>query len=433
MSGFRKVEYTGQKDGNLYQIRYLDDPNWDMWTTETPNKYKIRLIEHEANDIVKIKFDNKYYNSSELKELYSKLAEEKFKKSSNENLEITNSKILSAEEISEVKKHKTLEEARKWKSKLRALRKKGKLEQYKIDMLNKLGMIWHPQGKNSSSNEWEKNFIAFKTYGLCFEIKEWVVKQRNLYAKNEMPNENLFRLQSADFPFKELDNEKYRLTTVSCWGLREKLEKKVKEYISIQQKKHSLNLDEELFYNTPKRNKKQDSKDREVNSFYNRRRSYCIPFSLKKMDDIVALEYLDKMDKGVSYYNQRLKEFLDLEIIKFKKTNKRIPTYIKSSLDEISDDKLDKDAIYNQLSSFISSDFKPLIRKRACEYMLNYLSNRNLKESNYFIEIKYLIYIYKREKNIQGLTRISKIIQNSPLITELYGESLNKALLSLSQ
>ena len=67
---------------------------------------------------------------------------------------------LSDEAKREIETIKKRMKASSWKSRQRSLRKKGKLEQYKIDSLNKLGMVWNPR-----EDEWEKMYLLFRKRG----------------------------------------------------------------------------------------------------------------------------------------------------------------------------------------------------------------------------------------------------------------------------
>ena len=64
---------------------------------------------------------------------------------------------LSKDQLDELLIYLKTKEARIWKTKLRSLRRKGKLEQHKIDKLNELGMLWNP-----TTDPWEKMYRDFK-------------------------------------------------------------------------------------------------------------------------------------------------------------------------------------------------------------------------------------------------------------------------------
>lgn len=425
--------YTGKCERDSYAFEYLDSKGekHEGWTSESQDKYKRRRalekIQREVSKIT-IKFEDKEYNSDELKDIYSQISERE--NEYNEIPEIIVSDNLLPHELEEVKKFKNEVEARKWKSRQRSLRRKGKLEQYKIDMLNKLGMIWNPKGVSGSSDEWESNYILFRKHGLCIDIKEWVEEQRAFYKENKIPNENLLRLNAVDFSFEILKNEKYKLTKRSCWELREKLDKKTQRFEIKEQKKYEIYEKKKSFYGTKKDKVEAKKSNKEVNSFYSRKYSYCSPSSINKLSQEEALKELSNIDKGVSYNDKRLKEFLDNESERFKKNHKRTPHYVKQFYDDISKNKISEDEIYNQLSLFNHREFDTEVRKKACHYMLKYVPSRNLKTTK-FKEIDYLISIYKKEKNKTELIYLKDLIEKYPLLKELYGEKIINVILKL--
>jgi hypothetical protein len=131
----------------------------------------------------------------------------KFKKS---NL---NEKQLIKFKIDEKQKN-----ANSWKTSLRRRRKTGKLSSERINILNKLGMVWNPK-----TDEWEKMFLKYKgTFtretldilklknGLgrhkissVLNLDYWVNSQRILFINDELNEENLLRLKSIKFPFQK--------------------------------------------------------------------------------------------------------------------------------------------------------------------------------------------------------------------------------------
>ena len=424
----------GEVPGFDWEWSYKYDGQKSFWarTKESPEKYKIRL----QSEIITIKVEDKEYNKEELLDIYNQIANREDENRKNEIPDIILSENLSSHELEELKKLKNKTEARKWKSRQRSLRKKGKLEQHKIDMLNKLGMIWHPKGVNGSYDKWEDNFFIYRKHGLCFDLKKWVKEQRVLFKENKISNENLFRLQAIDFPFEAKHDEKYKLTTNSCWELRKKLDKKIREFEIKEHKKFGI-YEEKDFYEVKKivsitKKEKEETKKRnkEVNSFYNRKYLYCDSLSINKLSQEEALNELSNIDKGVSYEDKRLEEFLDYESEKFNKNNKEIPHYIEQFYDEIKEDKLDDEGIYIELSRFVSGEFDTEIRKRACHYMLKYAPYKSLKTTK-FKEIDFLISIYKKEKNKTELLYLKDLLEKFPLLKELYGEKLLNVILKL--
>ena len=143
-----------------------------------------------------------------------------------------------------------------------------------------------------------KKYISFRKNGLCVEIKDWVKEQRIEFENKTISNENLLRLQAVDFPFKAKDNEHYKLTKQSCWDLREKLDNKVNRFKVKRQKELSVYEKKKSWYGTKKQLEKLKKSRKEVNSFYNRKYSFCSPLSLKKLNETEALKSFQILIKG---------------------------------------------------------------------------------------------------------------------------------------
>ena len=102
--------------------------------------------------------------------------------------------------------HRLRAKAVSWKARQRKLRREGKLDQDKINELNKLGMVWD---RSEDENDWENHFWTYKNNGLCEPIIDWVKDQREQYHNGSIPEENLIRLKAVKFPFEPLENETY--------------------------------------------------------------------------------------------------------------------------------------------------------------------------------------------------------------------------------
>ena len=132
---------------------------------------------------------------------------------------------LSKDQLDELLIYLKTKEARIWKTKLRSLRRKGKLEQHKIDKLNELGMLWNP-----TTDPWEKMYRDFKDDVLDTHIgymlrkeysspsiiwinnyENWVNEQKSLFKKEIISKENLVRLNYVGFQFGDDDggNDKF--------------------------------------------------------------------------------------------------------------------------------------------------------------------------------------------------------------------------------
>jgi len=396
------------------------------YTSESPKHYNKRKIKEriakEASKIT-IKYKGVEYDENKLIQISDSLYKAR-EDSKIENVpDISIDEDLSEEKKEELISWKTKMEANRWKSRQRSLRTKGKLDQYKIDSLNKLGMVWNPK-----EDEWEKKYLIFREYGLCDEIEEWVMDQRKSYNDNSISKENIDRLNAVKFPFKADKNEEFVFTTRSIWKLREKLQTKQRRIEREKEKKEGIYKDRRKNTSTVKLTKKEKEDRNEVSSFYNRKFHYCSDSFIYKLSEKEALDKLLQINKGESIYSGRLKYFLDSESEKFKSQGRKTPLWVRNFYSDINDDKLSSDQIYVQLSIFMSSKFSAAVRKKACIYMLKYISNRNLNNSNSFKEINYLISAYKKEKNTDELFRLKKYIEKYPILIELYQSKIDKII-----
>ena len=427
---FVKVERL-DNGGKVYVYRDLDRPDARISSSENPEKYNKRKTIEEIKEKfsnISIKYKGIEYDIDKAQKIYNEISEI-HKSEKNELPDIDVNEDLDEEQLKEIADYRTNIAASSWKSRQRSLRKKGKLEQYKIDALNKIGMLWDPK-----EDQWEKNYMIFKNHGLCNEIEVWVKKQRKLFHNNEISNENLFRLKAANFPFNSMENEKFKFTKRSAGELLAKLYRKQKRLELQEQKllgvleikkkriKRKLNKKEELA-------KKSQS---EVNSFYNRKFHYCDWKFVEKLSEDEALMNISEIEKGNSLKSKRLKDFLDQESDRYKNDGRRTPALVSSFYSEISNVKLSINGKYVELSNFIGPRLSPRIRKIACQYMLKYIPSRNLNNSRSFKEINYLISAYKKEKNVTELLNLKDFIEQYPLLIELYFEKINKILVKFT-
>ena len=416
-------------EGNRYIYKYANNEDSIIISSESPEKYNKRKTLEEIKSKfseITIKYKGKEYNLDKLNKMYNELADFGEDKANdvpnidvNQELDETKRKRLSD--------WKTKMAANSWKSRQRGLRKKGKLEQYKIDSLNKLGMVWDPK-----KDEWEKNYLYFRVYGFCDELEGWIKEQRSLFVSNKISNENLLRLKAIQFPFQSSNNEKFKFTKKSIWILKDKLFTKQRKLEREEEKRRGV------FEEKKKKKKKQTKKElkdkerqKEANSFYKRKYHYCSDSFIYKFSEKEALDKLIQINKGESIYSGRLKYFLDSESEKFKSQGRKTPLWVRKFYSDINDDKLNSDQIYVQLSIFMSSKFSAAVRKKACIYMLKYISNRNLNNSNSFKEINFLISAYKKEKNTDELFRLKKYVEKYPILKELYQSKIDKIIHTL--
>ena len=162
-----------------------------------------------------ITYKGKKYNYDEIMSIYfsASLVKRNYKKKNHEERLIESKTItnnLNPEKIKEIEIAKVRIKASSWVNYQRKLRREGKLSIDKIEILNRLGMLWNPK-----SDEWEINYSKFKKYGVCYEIDEWIYEQRKNKITGELSDENLMRLNAANFPFKAPKNEEFIFTPCS--------------------------------------------------------------------------------------------------------------------------------------------------------------------------------------------------------------------------
>ena len=220
----KKRIYSGKK----YKKEYYSGPNEWSWsykfegqktfwamTDESPEEYEIRI----KSEKITIKYKSKEYTLEDLIKIREEIKKE----------------YVSDYERNELKSEKEVQlkkSANSWKSNLRTKRRKGKLEQEKVDKLNRLGMVWNP-----TKSDWDKKFLYFKKNGLDTDIEEWIVQQRKIFHEGEMPKENYERLKAFDFPFDDISDDMFKITNSTVYGLIEKLENKRKRFESSERRK----------------------------------------------------------------------------------------------------------------------------------------------------------------------------------------------------
>jgi len=413
-----------------YSYKYSGQKTFWARTEESPEDYNNRMNpKKNIENIVTISYKGKIYNEEDLDVLSEILLENYVPKNNHsDDILFDQNEELSEEQLKEITNWKIKLKASAWKSRQRSLRKKDKLDQYKIDSLNKLGMVWNPK-----DDEWEKSYLLYRKTGLCDEIESWVKEQRVLYNDNEISNENLYRLKAFNFPFKPKKNEDFPFTFNTIYVLQEKLRKK-KRRIELK-----------LINNPPKRlneiqkkiikKEKQDINRREAhkstNSFYTK--LHMINGRVEK--DLVKLNYheikntIKQIESGISIYYDAKKEYLDNVV-----TNKVLGHYTKSYVNTFYDDiniNITPIQKFYQISIFNSTKFDNEIRIYTCKILLNYFELViDIKLKN-FKPLDFLISHNKKEKNVDELLKLKKFINKYPLLSELYNHKIEKVLIKL--
>lgn len=441
----RDKKYIGKSEYGSYMYEYtsVGGERRIVHTSESPKEYesKKKLAEHEKMlSVIPIYHKGKKFNELILNEIREELRKNHVPKHNylnDDNFDAN--RELSKAQLEDINKWRKNMKASSWKSRQRSLRKKGELEQYKIDMLNKMGMIWNFENDGG----WEKNYKIFKKYNLCYDNEEWVNEQRKLYNNNELSNENLFRLQAVDFSFDRKDDEKYPYTWDSLNMLEEKLLKKQKRVEKIindpKQKKKPI----KKFIN--KKSRKPKSKWAILHSKYvsitGKFNKNLQSISLKD-----AIELIKRIEKGESMYKEEIEKHLDNLVSKKKFTKYSLLNANKpghyfgldhetSFLNEhrvYSDSPIDEQEKYFQIITFVyRKNYE--IQTYAFYILLKYFKEMANERTRNWEPIELIIELYKSKGELNQLMNIKEKIKGIPLLYELYKTKIDKTVYKMSK
>ena len=407
---------------------------------------------NSKDSVVTIKHKGETYSEEDLDVIYEILVENYTPRNQYiDDIDFNPNEELSEVDLKELKNWETKMKASSWKSRQRSLRKKGKLEQYKIDSLNKLGMLWNPR-----ESIWEKMYLIFKKNGLCDEIENWVKEQRELYYSNKLSSENLVRLELVKFPFKIVAGEQFSLTFNSLYILQEKLRKK----------KRRLEL--KLFNNPPKKlNDKQKEviykeqqsrslknnlqKQRKKKSKWSVLRSKYVStvnsFKISNFSFDEVKEIIDKIEKGESMYYLVISDFINNFIAKKKFTkyslvkantpghffgNSSFETAFLEEHKIFLNSPIDESVKYNQIFEFANSN-DHRIQSYACNSAINYFGIFANKRTRKFEPVELLINLFKQRVEINNLSYLKEKIKKFPLLFELYDKKIDNVIMKLQK
>ena len=384
---------------------------------------------------VYITYKGEKYNEKDLDLISEKVYKKKDlldQKTSNSlaNRVINSKNSFTESELNEIRDVKKKMEANSWVSRQRSLRRKGKLEQYKIDMLNSLGMLWNPK-----KDSWEIMFSKFKKYSFIDDVEEWVFEQRELYKSGKITDENKSRLISVNFPFEAKSDEKYEFTTNTVWKLKEKLEKKIRRLElklinnppkKLTEKQKQIIERENKEIKKKKNHKKntiteKEKKERKIiNSLYQQK--YIIANRIEKGIPKLSVKesklLINKILNGANIYYNENKLFLD-EVVNKKLLGHFTRSFVKKFYDDLQK-HISKVEIYTQLNIFNSTKVKEEVRIYACKKMLDFIKFLTPKEIINLSSLNFLIRHYKKQKNYPELENLKTFLQKSPAIYELY-------------
>jgi hypothetical protein len=358
-----------------------------------------------------ITYKGKQYNYDEIMDIYnsSSLLKNNYKKNYEER--VVESKTardnLSPEKIKEIEIAKVRIKASSWVNYQRKLRREGKLSIDKIEILNRLGMIWNPK-----TDEWERNYSKFKKYGVCYDIDDWICTQRKNKISGDISDENLLRLNAANFPFKAPNNEEFVFGPSSQ-----------EELLNRWTEKYAIKISDKQEY---------------INSFFTERLDvkFNVENKLNQLSIKDAKKKIDDIKSGISIYKTALIEF-------YNKRNSERHIYkefkpSKLDLNDLNENLLSFEQ-FRELTKFNTNKITPEIRRYACQTMLDYFEENyemRLKESSQpfinFPPINYLISHYKKEKSLEELKKLLKFVEKYPILIEIYDEKISNSIMSLA-
>ena len=383
---------------------------------------------------------------------------------------------LSDEEVLSYEYWRKKSKAKSWFSSQRAKRRKGKLKQYQIEMLNKIGMMWNPK-----EDEWEKNFIMYKgnllsdtiitmkNYGAggvnkspLYIIKSqeiWIKNQRDDFKTNKIEKENLTRLNSINFPFKKLTEELtkpniYSLINyiVTINSLCEELKRSRKKFVN--------------FYKLPQENKTSDASIEVTDFIVNKTRD-----DREKLELSWDKKWFEKHDKEQQNSHKIAAENITI-LLNSKSTEyfiNQIDRYGKQkpltrnqelnfkeaekNLESLSSYQIDLYySAYTRLCSFLTNsysyqgkikgiyystsikyEFCDEVKCYASEKMLNILNEKLLVTGRFnktksFEPILFLLKYYKSNNLLAKLAMLDEMIQKHQILSLLYSKRIEKAL-----
>jgi len=394
------------------------------------SKPKSNISKNEKDNIITITHKGEKYTEEDLDVIYEIVAEKYIPTNKYiDDIDYEPKENLSDKDLKDLNEWKVKIRASSWKSRQRSLRKKRKLDQVKIDTLNKLGMVWNPK-----EDEWEKQYLIYRKTGLCDEIEEWVMQQRELLKSNEISNENLYRLNAVNFPFDATKGEHFAFTYNSINLLQEKMRKKIRriELKLINKPPKKLTQKQKNIINREKQDKQRREAQKPTNSFYTK--FYMISGRVER--DLLKLNFLEikniikQIESGKSVYYESKKEYLD-NAIKNRVLGHFTKSFVTSNFyDDINID-MTTNQKFNQISIFNSTKLDIEIRKYTCKILLKYFELIADKKVKKFKPLDFLISCSKKEKNIDELLSLEKFINNYPLLFQLYNDKMKEILKKL--
>lgn len=413
---------------------------------------------HTNLDHCSINYKGQNYSYKELKKNLKKRGRLYVKKSKIKNKEIT-IEILNQEfDKTEMSKKEVTEffttlrqtKANIWKSKLRNLRRKGKLEQHKIDIMNQYGMSWNPK-----EDLWEvmfelykKNILSdilerlIKDYGIStekikdlFYLEEWKKKQVELYKSNKLSKENLTRLEFVNFPFKSDNdtNEMSLFQLVMC-------------VYNINELKYEIgrggDVERNVFIIEYQLSNAKNHKGATINiteSAINSKRSWekVKPIKIINKAKKSAISKIGKEEsEAIQKLGQKPIEFFIKEIdnICLRRGSKYWTLYDrKINICNTLENYLSNNYYDKTSKLWVKFKFDDEVKRYASEKIISILDKKLIKTGRLnhkksFKAISFLIKHYDKKQNFIELNRISEIINNHQILSLIYLKKLEKVL-----
>ena len=445
-------------------------------------------IIHTYFEHCSVYYNDKNYTYEELKEILKRRGANYIKKNKekknptllenfNENFQKSN---LSDEELKEFYISKKKSQFNYWKTKLRNLRKKGRLEKSKIDKLNEFGMLWNPKndGWEIMYEKFKNKFIidiiknSFVEYGNHWgrlrelnDIEIWKNEQRDIFKKDKLSKENLSRLNFIKFPFEPEEEEQQELSIHRLILLYNYLKELNKELSSGLDNRirfcNKYNLDKKyknigskikiketaVVFTNKLRGKFIDKvqKKKSINSKklvhrtsnnYNQRERRSIEVLEAKVFDDFKIE-IDKISKiyiptwnDINIYDSNTSKKERLELIYFKKYTQKYDNLEKYLSDKVFYSEKVNGITYQKELIFLYEDkIKEYASKKMIYILTNFLINTinpNYKKS--YKPITFLLKLYTKENNIVELIELNNLIKKHQILSLIYAEKIKSII-----
>ena len=313
---------------------------------------------------------------------------------------------LTEKQFNNLKEFTLRQKASSWKTRQRKLRNEGKLEQHKIDALNKLGMLWNPL-----EDLWEINYSHFKKYRLIDPIEKWVKEQRVIFKENQLSNENFTRLNAANFPFEEKNDEVFKLDIYQIIFMEEQLNSGKNIYDDNYTERNFHNLKKKIRENKPKSEKLSRAQLNKIDELT----QMTFEGFKKEIDALFETQY--KMERISGVIKSKQQHYSNIYYGCFKYLNGIFLT----------------GKTINYLEETVKFKCSDKVILYASEKGLNYLDKFMLGSGKYndakkFLPANTLINYYRKNKMIDELVRINKVVLKHPILKAIYSERMNKII-----